>query len=142
MKELDLNASDIWRKPWTKERWEFYPTGVDVTLTAHVDEIRLSYLQGGPEKGTDFEIRIGLADFAPLLAAVASAMSGAEEDKFRVPAWSSVSTGVFHFHEECRYGQRIHENLCHEHVVDIRGLDKNVVCTECLKLYGWSMEEA
>lgn len=47
-------------------------------LVSHKEEVRLCFSQGGPQRGTNFEIHIGASDFWTFVAAMSGAMSPKE----------------------------------------------------------------
>ena len=72
MKRITLPATEVWCKAWTAEVFDL--TYTDVKVAANEQGIRLAFMTGGPDKGTDFEVRVGHTDFAALMAAMSRAM--------------------------------------------------------------------
>lgn len=57
------------------------PTGRNVTLVTREREIGFRFDQGGNDRGTTFEVRVGARDFWKVIAAMSAAMESKQRKK-------------------------------------------------------------
>ena len=70
---VDLPNTEICRGGWMEDG-HVEPTGWHVTLVTRRREVGFRFSQGGDERGTNFEVRVGARDFWKIIAAMSAAM--------------------------------------------------------------------